>query len=64
LEQARALIAEAASMEGVDGIGGVFNLAAELHDSFAVNLTMEQWNRTTRPKVRHLLLHCSASGPV
>ena len=56
LDQARALVAEASSMTGVDGIGGVFNLAAELHDSFAVNLTMEQWNLTTRPMVWHSLL--------
>jgi fatty acid synthase len=56
LNQARAILSEASSMVGVDGIGGVFNLAAELHDSFVGNLTMDLWNRTTSPKVNGTLI--------
>ena len=47
---ALALVNEANS-EGVEGIGGLFNLAVVLQDGLTVNQTTEQWKQASQPKV-------------
>jgi len=55
MDETRGLLLDAAAM-CQDGVGGVFNLAAILHDGLAVNQTLAEWSWATKPKVSPLFL--------